>query len=155
MKLSEINAALAGEGVFIPDPDPEHPFEIHESHHAIEGACIVCGAVDYWPLISKPCKGARPSRKGSSATDAARLLRVEWHRFATWWSEREHPEILPSISEWFAEWFEWRKILGNEERAPEHASIRMTVLREALAACEAGRDAGRDAIAILREMARP
>lgn len=145
MKTDEINAALAGEGVWIPDPDPDRPFEIHESHHAIDGACVVCGAADYWPLIMKPCKGYRSSRpRGSSASDAARALRIEWHRFATWWADREHPEILPSIAEWFAEWFEWRK--GTD------TSLRARVLKEALARCEAGREAGRDAIAVLREM---
>ena len=81
-----------------------------------------------------------------TASEAARVLRAEWHRFSVWWSEREHPEILPSISEWFAEWFEWRK--GTD------GSMRDRVLREALARCEAGREAGRDAIAVLREMIR-
>jgi hypothetical protein len=147
MKLSEINAALAADPDWIPDPDPEHPFEIHASHHAIDGACIVCGAPDYWPLITKPCAGSVPSARARSVTasEAARVLRAEWHRFSVWWSEMQFPERLPTAAEWFAEWFEWRK---------GETSMRDRILREALARCEAGRDAGRDAIAVLREMIR-
>ena len=148
MRVSDINAALAEDPLWIPDPDPDHPLEIHESHHVVDGACLRCGALDHWPLVTKACPTRKTKRDAWSLEQASDALRHEWRRFSEWWADREHPAALPDLASWFAEWFEWRR----HEGTARHADIRRAALREALAACERGRDAGRDAIAVLKEM---
>lgn len=156
MKADEVNAALAADPLYLPDPDPDQPREIHETHHVVDGVCLRCGVPEFWPAVEKRCGVKdRPRREVPvSIVEASLHLLAEWRRFASWWHDQGHAIHKPSLAEWFAEWFEWRRHLDGESRA-DLADLRRAAIREALAACEAGRDAGRDAIAILREMVRP
>ena len=71
----------------------------------------MCGARTAWAIILDPCPMIVPEAPAFSVSlpDFGRAIEREWKEFRTWWRLRALPETLPSASEWFAEFSEWRR----------------------------------------------
>lgn len=98
-----------------PDPSPEYdpdtPLDIDPSHDWVLGTrwceCSRCAVRDYFPAAKEPCKVLDRSKSKSISKSEARISLInELRRFFDWWP---HDEYLPSLADWAAEWFEWRR----------------------------------------------
>lgn len=82
----------------------------HASHKAgPRGGCEACGARAGAAILAEPCPERLPRGAPVSLAVFLRLAVSETREFAAWWRTHAHPETLPSATEWWAEFLEWRK----------------------------------------------
>lgn len=94
--------------------DPDAPLDPHESHEWVQhdrwAECATCGMRDYYPGASVECIGpAKPSETSISLSEAIALLAIDLERFREWWQVKGHEKERPTLAEWAAEWYEWRR----------------------------------------------
>lgn len=108
----------------INDPDvtpthehaPEDPRDVHDSHAWVLqdrwGECSICGARDYWPAGGSACPRVPRTERSEPVplTEALATLRADLERFAEWWISKGLGAARPSLTEWFAEFTEWRRV---------------------------------------------
>lgn len=95
--------------------DPEEPVSAPDpSHHWIAGGrwsqCRICGVRAHWPAAQRRC-GVRSRRKGPGVPLGEWLeeLVADAQRFRTWWLEHFPDRVVPTVPEWWAEFWEWRR----------------------------------------------
>lgn len=94
--------------------DSDDRRKLHKSHDwKLAGgrwmACSRCETRGYWPGASRPCKLKKVDRAIISHREAHKLLKKDLTAFFEWWLARGEPSELPSLDEWAANYFEWRK----------------------------------------------
>lgn len=103
------------------EPDPGEPLDPHESHDMIARPrwheCRTCGQRDYWPGVqeacSRPGKGPKTKKDQGEPVTLRRALEVlaaDVAAFGLWWIGRDLGDLRPSLDEWVAEFFEWRRV---------------------------------------------
>jgi hypothetical protein len=113
--IDTINHALCVErGGVDPQPsyDPDVPIDTHSSHEWSERLrwmeCSRCGIRDHWPASSVRCKVPHGRASVVGREEAVEALKADLEAFSEWWFRGEHPEALPTVDEWAANFYEWR-----------------------------------------------
>jgi len=114
-------AGLDKPGHSLSEHDPEQPLsEPHDSHEWVQAdrwaECSVCGMRDYYPGGSEPCPGVPKHDQLITIDQALDLLAADLVRFREWWRVKGLETERPSMAEWAAEWFEWRRESGRRKR---------------------------------------
>jgi hypothetical protein len=103
-----------------PAPDVDAPVDVHDSHDWILlprwNECKRCRVRDYWPGAAEACPntGKKPGKKDPeivpvSLSAALTILSRDVIAFGVWWLGRDLGDLRPTIEEWAAEFFEWRR----------------------------------------------
>lgn len=96
--------------------DREAPLFTHTAHNWARldrwHECSLCGARDYWPAGASPCPRVPRTEKSEPVTlsDALATLRADLEQFEAWWKAKALGGLRPTLAEWAAEFWEWRRI---------------------------------------------
>lgn len=96
-----------------PDPDPDEPRDDpHASHawtpHERWHTCSRCGVRDHWRAAETRCRVPASKTTAVSLADALAAILDDLAAFRAWWAAGDHPDPLPSVDEWAANFHEWR-----------------------------------------------
>lgn len=98
-----------GAGPALPSQPDVPDLVPHDTHDMWGGECRRCAISKRWPTIQKRCPVDKDPVRGLMHRDDARnRLLNEVGRFFNWWRAKGHPETLPTLDEWRANYLEWK-----------------------------------------------